>query len=60
VSLVTLVQITKEKEPKRASTPGPDPSIQSHLQNEHEVESYLEFEPLDIPSNPMDGSRDEI
>jgi hypothetical protein len=29
VSLVTLVQITEEKETKRASTPGPDASIQS-------------------------------
>jgi hypothetical protein len=31
VSLVTLVQITEEKEPERASTPGPDASIKNIL-----------------------------
>jgi hypothetical protein len=48
VSLVTPMQITEEKEPERASTPGPDAPIQSRPQNEHEVESALDAEPLDI------------
>jgi hypothetical protein len=30
VSLVTLVKITEEKEPEKASTLGPDAPIQSH------------------------------
>jgi hypothetical protein len=60
VSLVTPVQITEEKEPERASTPGPDAPVQSHPQSEHEVESALDTEPLDIPGTPMDNSRDEL
>jgi hypothetical protein len=60
VSLVTPVQITEEKEPERASTPGPDAPVQSCPQSEHEVESALDTEPLDIPGTPMDNSRDEL
>jgi hypothetical protein len=54
------VKITEEKEPERESTLGPNASIQRHPQNEHEVEIYLDVEPLDIPSTPMDISRDEL
>jgi hypothetical protein len=60
VSLVTLVQITEEKELEKASTPGPDAPSQSRPQIEHEVESSLDAEPLDIPRTPMDISRDEL
>jgi hypothetical protein len=59
VFLITLVKITEEKEPEKESTPGPNDSIQSHPQREHEVESALDAEPLDIPRTPMEISRDE-
>jgi hypothetical protein len=52
VSLVTPVKITEEAEPKKASTLVLDASIQSHPQNEHEVKSALDIEPLYIPKNP--------
>jgi hypothetical protein len=60
VSLVTLVQIKEEKEPKKVSTPGPDAPSQSCLQNENEVESSLDVEPLDIPGTLMDSSREDL
>jgi hypothetical protein len=59
VSLVTPVKITEKKEPKKASTPGPDAPSQIHPQNEHELEISLDAEPLDILGTPMDNSRDE-
>jgi hypothetical protein len=46
VSLVTPVQITEENEPEKASTPGPDASIQNLPQRNHEVESVLDTELL--------------
>ena len=55
VSLVTPVQITEEKEPKRASTPDPDAPIQIHPQINLEVESALETKPRDISGTPMDS-----
>jgi hypothetical protein len=60
VSLVTPVQITEEKEPKRASTPSPDAPVQSCPQSENEVESSLDTEPLDIPRTPMDSLSDKF
>jgi hypothetical protein len=48
VSLITLVKITEEIEHEKESTPGLNASIQIHLQNEHEVESALDIEPLNI------------
>jgi hypothetical protein len=60
VSLVTPVQITEEKGPGKTSTLGLDAPIQSHPQREHEVESALDEEPLDIPGTPMERSRDEL
>jgi hypothetical protein len=40
---------------KRESTLGPDAPIQIRLQIEHEVESALDTEPLDISGTPMDS-----
>jgi hypothetical protein len=60
VSLVTPVKITEEKEPEKASTPGHDAPVQSHPRIEHEVESALDTDPLDIPGTPMDNSKDEL
>jgi hypothetical protein len=60
VSLVTPVQITEEREPNKESTPGPDASIQNLSQSDHEVESVLETELLELPGIPIDSSRDEI
>jgi hypothetical protein len=60
VSLVTPVHIAKEKELERASTPGPNAPIQSHPQSEHEVESSLDIDPLDILATPMEILRDEL
>jgi hypothetical protein len=60
VSLVTPVHIAKEKELERASTPGPNAPIQSHPQSEHEVESDLDIDPLDILVTPMEILRDEL
>jgi hypothetical protein len=57
---VTLVHITKEKEPERASTLGPDAPIQILLKRDHEVESDLDTELLNFPGTPMDNSRDEM
>jgi hypothetical protein len=60
VSLVTPVQITEEKEPERASTPGLNASNQNLSQRDHEVESVLDTELLDLPRNPIYRSRDEL
>jgi hypothetical protein len=60
VSLVTPVQITEEKEPEKASTPGPDASIQNLPQRDHEVESVLDTELLNLLGTPIDSSRDEL
>jgi len=54
------MQITKEKEPERASTPGLDAPIQNLLQRNHEVESVLETELLDLSRTPTDISGDEL
>jgi hypothetical protein len=52
VSLVTLVQITEEKEPEKASSPAPDAQIQGLPQNDQEVKSVLDTELLDVPGDP--------
>jgi hypothetical protein len=60
VSLVSPMQITKEKEPDRESTPVLDAPSQTRPQREHELESTLDVEPLDIPGAQMDIARDEL
>jgi hypothetical protein len=60
VSLVTPVQITEEKEPEKASTPGPDALIQNIPQTDHEVKSVLEMELIEFLGTPMDNSRDDL
>ena len=60
VSLVTPVQITEEKEPEGASTPGPDAPIQSLPQRENEVKSSLETKIMNFSGTPMDILRDEL
>jgi hypothetical protein len=52
VSLVTPVPITEEKEPEKASTPSLDAPIQNLPQSDHEVESVLDTELLDLSGNP--------
>jgi hypothetical protein len=60
VSLVTPLQITEEREPERASAPGPDAPIQSHPQSEHEVKNSLDTKLLNVSGTPMENSKDEI
>jgi hypothetical protein len=60
VSLVTPVQITEEKEPEKASTPGPDASIQNLSQSKHEVESVLDTDLLDLSGTPIVILRDDL
>jgi hypothetical protein len=48
VSLVTLIPITEEKEPEKTSSPSPDASVQNPLQGDHEAESVLDTEFLDL------------
>jgi hypothetical protein len=60
VSLVTPVKITEETKLEKVSTLGLDSPSQSSLQNEHEVESALDVEPLDTPGVPMDYSKDDL
>jgi hypothetical protein len=60
VSLVTQFQITEEREPDKASTVGPNASIQNLTQSDHEVESVLETELLDLLGTPIGTSRDEL
>jgi hypothetical protein len=54
VSLVTPVQITKGKEPEKASSPTPDAQIRGLPQNDQEVESILDTKLLDVLESPMD------
>jgi hypothetical protein len=60
VSLVTLVQITEEKEPEKASSPVPNAQIQSLPQNDQEVKSVLEIEILNGTGTQVDSLKDEI
>jgi hypothetical protein len=60
VSLVTLVQITEEKEPEKASSPAPDAQIQGLPQNDQEVKSVLDTELLDVPETQVDILKDEL
>jgi hypothetical protein len=60
VSLVTLVKITEETKHEKESTPSPYAPSQRNTHNEHEVESALDVEPLDILGIPIDISRDEL
>jgi hypothetical protein len=57
---VTLVQITEEKEPEKASSPAPDAQIQSLPQSDQEVESVLDTELLDVPGTQVDSPKDEL
>jgi hypothetical protein len=60
VSLITLVPITEEKEPGGTSAPTLDASIPNPLQGDHEVESTLDTEFLDLSGTLKDNSRDEL
>jgi hypothetical protein len=60
VSLVTLVQITEEKEPEKVSSPALDAPIQILPQSDQEVESVLDTELLDTPGTQMDSLKDEL
>jgi hypothetical protein len=60
VPLVTPVHIIELKEPKKASTPGPNASIKNLPQSDHEVESVLDIELLNLPGTQIDNSRDEL
>ena len=60
VSLVTLVQMTKEKEPKKASSPTPDAQIRGLPQNDQEVESVLDTELLDVPGTQVDKPKYDL
>jgi hypothetical protein len=60
VSPVTLMQITEEKEPKKASSPALDAPIQSLPHSDQEVKSVLDTKLLDTPRTSMEKSRDEL
>jgi hypothetical protein len=59
VSLVTLIPIKEEKEPEKTFSPSPDASFQNPPQGDHEVESVLDTEFLDLSGTPRDSSREE-
>jgi hypothetical protein len=59
VSPVTLVQITEEREPEKASSPALDAQIWSPSQNEQEVESVLDTEILDVLETQKDSPTDD-
>jgi hypothetical protein len=59
VSLVTLVPITEEKEPKKASSPAPNAQTGGLPQNEQEVESFLDTELSDAPKIQADSLKDK-
>jgi hypothetical protein len=59
LSLVAPVQITQEKEPKKASSLAPDAQIQGLPQNDQEVESVLDTEILNVLETQMNISMDE-
>jgi hypothetical protein len=60
VSMVIPMQITEEGEPERASTRGPDASIQNLMQRDHEFKIVSDTELLDLLGTPIDSSRDEL
>jgi hypothetical protein len=60
VSLVTLVHITKEKEPKKPSSPALNAQIQGLPQNDQEVKSILDTDLLDVPRTQVDILKDEL
>jgi hypothetical protein len=60
VSLVTPILITEEKEPEKTSTPSPDASFQNPLQGDHEAETILDTEFLDLSGTPKDSFKEEL
>jgi hypothetical protein len=60
VSLVTLVPITDEKEPEKASSPVLDAQIWGLPQNDQEVESVLDTELLDVLETQAYSLKDEL
>jgi hypothetical protein len=59
VSMVTLVQITEEKEHEKASSPSPNAQIWDLPQNDQEVESVLDIELLNVLETQMDSPTNE-
>jgi hypothetical protein len=60
VSLVTLELITEEKEPEKATATSPDTPIQNLWQSDHEVESVLDIELLDLSGTSKDSLRYDL
>jgi hypothetical protein len=60
VSLVTLVHITKEKEPEKESSPNPNAQVQSLPQSDQEVKSFLDTQLVDAPETQVDIPKDEL
>jgi hypothetical protein len=60
VSLVTLIPITEEKEPRGTFASSLDASVPNPLQGDHEAKSVLETEFLDLSGTPKDSSKDEL
>jgi hypothetical protein len=60
VSLVTPTPITEEKELEKKSAPSPDASDQNPPQGDHEVESVLDAEFLDLSGTSKESSREEL
>jgi hypothetical protein len=60
VSLVTPVQITKEKEPEKVSSPALDAPNQSLPQSDQKVESVLDTELLDTSGTQVDILKDDL
>jgi hypothetical protein len=60
VSLVTLVQITEEKEPEKTYSPTPDAQIKILPQSDQVVKSILDTELVDVLGTQADSLKDEL
>jgi hypothetical protein len=60
VSLVTLIPIIEEKELGGISYPSLDASVPNPPQGDHEAESVLDTEFLDLSGTLKDNSMDEL
>jgi hypothetical protein len=56
---VTLVHVTEDKEPEKASSPALDAQIRSPSQKDQEVESVLDTELLEVPETQKDSPTNE-
>jgi len=59
VSLVTPMQITEEKDPKKASSPAPNGQIWGPSLNDQDFKSVLDTKLVDVPETQVDSPTDE-